>query len=130
MENTPAATSIPQVVNVQYDNSTFPTGIILDEDNYGLWSPIMEMRISSRNKAGFLTGTAAKPAIGDRTYDEWVTNNNRVKSWLIDSMTPPLMKRFIRLLTAKDIWDAVAKTFYDGSDETKIFDLNRRSFNT
>ncbi|KAJ8644874.1 hypothetical protein MRB53_006622 [Persea americana] len=130
MENTPAATSIPQVVNVQYDNSTFPTGIILDEDNYGLWSPIMEMRISSRNKAGFLTGTAAKPAIGDRTYDEWVTNNNRVKSWLIDSMTPPLMKQFIRLPTAKDIWDAVAKTFYDGPDETKIFDLNRRSFNT
>ena len=32
--------------------------------------------------------------------------------------------------TAKEIWDAVAKTFYDGTDETQLFELNRRSFST
>nr|GLL22003.1 hypothetical protein CCACVL1_06334 [Ipomoea trifida] len=45
-------------------------------------------------------------------------------------MSPLLMQRFIRLQTAKEIWEAVAKTFYDGSDETQIFELNRRSFST
>ncbi|GKA47668.1 putative RNA-directed DNA polymerase [Tanacetum coccineum] len=53
-----------------------------------------------------------------------------VKSWLIDSMSPTLIPRFIRLKTAKEIWDAVAKTFYDGTDETQLFELNRRSFST
>lgn len=40
------------------------------------------------------------------------------------------MQRFIRLQIAKEIWDAIAKTFYDGSDETQLFELNQRSFTT
>lgn len=38
------------------------------------------------------------------------------------------MNRYIRLSTAKDIWDAVEKTFYDDSDETRIFELNKKCF--
>ena len=45
-------------------------------------------------------------------------------------MSPTLMKRFIRLQTAKEIWDAVSKTFYYGSDETQLFELNWKSFTT
>ncbi|PRQ42654.1 putative transcription factor interactor and regulator CCHC(Zn) family [Rosa chinensis] len=45
-------------------------------------------------------------------------------------MIPSLMQRFIRLGTAQEIWKAVSKTFYDGSDETRIFELNRKSFTT
>ncbi|KAL6219345.1 hypothetical protein ACLB2K_007104 [Fragaria x ananassa] len=45
-------------------------------------------------------------------------------------MIPSLMKRFIRLGTAHEIWEALSKTFYDGSDETRIFELNRKSFTT
>lgn len=56
--------------------------------------------------------------------------NNRVKSWLIDSMSPHLIRRFIRLQTDIEIWSAVRKTFYDGTDETQLFELNRRSFST
>lgn len=38
------------------------------------------------------------------------------------------MQRFIRLSTEKKIWEAVAKTFYDGLDETRLFELNQKSF--
>ncbi|KAH9726803.1 hypothetical protein KPL70_008430 [Citrus sinensis] len=119
----------PQVV-VHQDNSAFPTGITLDETNYSLWSQLMEMRISARNKADYLTGETKKPAPGDPNRGSWITENQRVKSWLIDSMSPSLMQRFIRLPTSKDIWEAVSKTFYDGTDETCIFELNHRSFST
>ena len=40
------------------------------------------------------------------------------------------MQRFIRLQTTKEIWDTVSKTLYDGSDETQLFELNRKSFTT
>ena len=33
-------------------------------------------------------------------------------------MSPTLMQQFIRLSTAKEIWEVVLKTFYDGSDES------------
>ncbi|KAL6193826.1 hypothetical protein ACLB2K_034910 [Fragaria x ananassa] len=43
-------------------------------------------------------------------------------------MEPSLINRFIRLPTAKDVWEAVEKTFYDDSDETRIFELNKDCF--
>jgi uncharacterized protein (DUF952 family) len=43
-------------------------------------------------------------------------------------MSPLLMQRFIHLSTAKEIWEAVLETFYDGSDETRLFELNQKSF--
>ena len=108
-----------QQIIVHQDDSVFPIRIILDETNYSLWSQLMEMRIGARNKAGYLTGEMKKPEYGDPNLGAWITENQRVKSWLIDSMSPSLMQRFIRLSTAKEIWEAVSKTFYDGSSANR-----------
>lgn len=83
--------SLPQYVIVYHDNSTFPTSIFLDEINFSLWSQLMEMHIGARNKIGFLTREKVKPATNDSSYATWVTDNNRVKSCLIDSMIPNLI---------------------------------------
>ncbi|XP_061356347.1 uncharacterized protein LOC133300773 [Gastrolobium bilobum] len=120
----------PPNIVINQDHSSLPLTVILDDTNYPLWSQLMDMRIGARNKSGFLTGAAKKPPPSDPTYDAWVTDNKRVKSWLIDAMNPGSMQRFIRLDTASEIWDAAARTFYDGSDESCLFDLNQRSFST
>jgi hypothetical protein len=88
----------------------------------------MEMRIGARNKTGYLTGAVKKPEPEDPMFATWITESQKVKSWLIDSMSPLLMQRFIHLSTAKEIWEAVLETFYDGSDETRLFELNQKSF--
>ncbi|KAJ1379949.1 hypothetical protein SESBI_46433 [Sesbania bispinosa] len=44
------------------------------------------------------------------------------------SMKPETMKRYLRLPTALDIWNALSKAFYDGSDELQVFVLNQRAF--
>lgn len=41
-----------------------------------------------------------------------------MKGWLIDSMSPDLMSRFICLSTAKEIWDVVKKTYFGGGDRS------------
>jgi hypothetical protein len=115
---------------IQRDTTGFPISIILNETNYMLWSKLMEMRIGARNKVVYLTGATTKPAPNDPNYDTWITENHKVKSWLIESMTPHLMQRFIRLITTREIWEAVSKTFYDESDETRLFELNQQSFST
>ena len=40
------------------------------------------------------------------------------------------MKRYLQLRTAREIWSALAKAFYDGSDETQLFALNQHAFTT
>lgn len=107
----------PQII-VQQDNSTFPNSVVLDETNYPVWSQLIEMRIGARNKVRYLTGELTKPSPTDLTYDTWITENHKVRSWLIGS----------RLTTTKEIWEATSKTFYDGSDETRLFELNQQSF--
>ena len=77
---------------VHQDNFTFPTSIMLDETNFPLWSQLMEMRIRARNKAGYLTGDTARPGSNDPRLESWITENHHVKSWLIESMTPSLMR--------------------------------------
>ena len=124
----PPTSSVPQIVTIQNDNFALPTGVILNETNYALWSQLMEIRIATRGKLGYLTGSISMLAESAPTFDAWTTENLRVKGWLIDSMSPELMGRFIRLRTAKEIWAAVKKVFYDGSDESQVYELNRKAF--
>jgi hypothetical protein len=129
VQNTPN-NSLSNPIIIQQETSGFPVSVILNETNYTLWSQMMEMRIGARNKVGYLTGAVAKPALNDPNYDIWITENHRVKSWLIESMSPHLMQRLIRLVTVREIWEAASKTFFDGSDETRLFELNQKSFST
>ena len=40
------------------------------------------------------------------------------------SMSLEIMRSFLHLPTAYEIWDALSKAFYDGSDELQVFSLN------
>ncbi|KAI5339233.1 hypothetical protein L3X38_018505 [Prunus dulcis] len=124
--NGDSSTSTPQIVTIQSDSFSLPANIILTETNYALWSQVMEMRIAACKKLGYLTGDIPKPLELLPTYNKWYTENFRFKGWLIDSMSPDLMSRFIRLSTAKEIWAAVKKTYYDGRDETYLFSHNKQ----
>ncbi|KAI4323948.1 hypothetical protein L6164_023519 [Bauhinia variegata] len=44
------------------------------------------------------------------------------------SMAPKIMKRYLRLPTAREIWNALSKAFYDGSDVLQVFALNQKAF--
>ncbi|XP_048446032.1 uncharacterized protein LOC125479917 [Pyrus x bretschneideri] len=43
-------------------------------------------------------------------------------------MEPAIMGFFIHLRTAKEIWEEVARTYYDGSDISQIYELKVKSF--
>ena len=44
------------------------------------------------------------------------------------SMSLEIMKRYLRLPTAQEMWSALSKAFYDGSDELQVFILNQKAF--
>ncbi|KAL6184389.1 hypothetical protein ACLB2K_045791 [Fragaria x ananassa] len=90
---------MPPVVNHYHtttqDNSAFPTSVALNETNYSIWAPLMKMRIGARGKVGYLTGAKVAPDENSPEFETWATENERVKSWLIDSMEPSLINRYI-----------------------------------
>ncbi|KAB5516087.1 hypothetical protein DKX38_026735 [Salix brachista] len=113
---------------IQHEGSSFNAGIVLNETNYDLWSQMLEMQIAEKEKLSFIRGTSPPPKEEDEGYEKWYSDNQKVKRWLLMSMSPEIMKRYIRLPTARDIWKALSKAFYDGADELQVFTLNQKAF--
>ena len=83
------------------DSSTSPIGIKLEGSNYALWSQVVEMYISSKDKLGYINGDSPQPPETDPSFRRWQTENAIVKGWLINSMDPSLIANFIRFPTVK-----------------------------
>lgn len=106
--------------------SAAPIGIKLDGSNYALWSQVLEMYISGKDKLGYINGDITQPPTTEPTWRKWRTENSVVKGWLINSMEPGLIGNFIRFPTAKELWDVIATTFFDGTDTSQVYDLKKR----
>jgi len=117
------------VIHVQLENSSFSTNVILTESNYDVWSQIMEMQIAGREKLEYLMSNTS-PEITDPSYVKWYAENQKVKGWLLTSMSLEIMKRYLRLPTAHGTWNALTKTFFDGADESQLVALNQCAFFT
>ena len=109
-----------------YDTSAAQIDIKLDGTNYALWSQVVEMYISGKDKLGYINGDFLQPEPTDPTFRRWQTENAIVKGWLINSMDPALINNFIRFPTTKMVWDSVATTYFDGTDTSQVYDLKRR----
>jgi hypothetical protein len=103
-----------------------PIGIKLDGSNYAFWSQVVEMYISGKDKLGFINDNSPQPPTTDPAFKKWRTDNAIVKGWLINSMDPTLIGNFIWFPTAKSVWDAIATTYFDGSDTSQVYELRRR----
>ncbi|XP_073123023.1 uncharacterized protein [Henckelia pumila] len=103
-----------------------PISIKLDGSNYGLWSQVVEMYISGKDKLGYINGDQPQPPENDPSFRKWRTENATVKGWLINSMDHSLIVNFIRYPMAKQVWDSIATTYFDGTDTSQVYELRRR----
>ena len=90
-----------QPLTLTTEPSTAPIGIKLDGTNYALWSKVVEMYISGKDKLGYINGDIPQSPSIDPTFRQWRTDNVIVKGWLINSMDPYLIGNFIRFSTTK-----------------------------
>lgn len=120
------ALSKVQAPTVTSEPAALPIGIKLDGSNYALWSQVVEMYISGKDKLGYINGELTQPSLTDPSFHKWRTDNAIVKGWLINSMDPSLIGNFIRFPTAKLVWDSAATTYFDGGDTSQAYDLRRR----
>ena len=84
--------------------------------NYDVWSQIIKMHIVEKEKLSFIRGNSELPIEKDDRYKKWYADNQKVKRWLLMSMSLEIMKRYIPLSTARDIWKDLSKAFYDRAD--------------
>ncbi|KAH9718241.1 hypothetical protein KPL71_022141 [Citrus sinensis] len=129
MEKTPTESALVVIQSVQFDG-VFNAGIILTTTNYDVWSQIMEMHLAEREKLSYIRSNTKPSEESSKEYEKLYNENQKVKRWLLISMSPEIMKRYLRIPTTYEIWDALSKAFYDGSDELQVFTLNQKAFST
>ncbi|KAL6323210.1 hypothetical protein AAG906_029217 [Vitis piasezkii] len=86
------------------------------------------MHIAEREQLSYIQGKTNPPKESEDGYEKWYAENQKVKRWLLMSMSPEIMKRYLRLPTTQEIWSALSKVIYDGSDELQVFTLNQKAF--
>ena len=104
-----------------------PITVKLNGTNFGLLSHVVEMFVLSKDNLGHLNRKLPQPSADDPTYHKWKINDSIMKGWIINSLTPNLIGNLIRFPTARDIWDAIATIFFDGSDTSQVYDLKNVS---
>ncbi|KAJ8642093.1 hypothetical protein MRB53_018787 [Persea americana] len=96
----------------------------LDGTNYVEWALNAQNKIRGRKRWGFISSSKATPE--DTTSDEykaWEDDNCMIRSWLLDSMNKEIRSIFLRLSTAKEIWDMAKQTYSISQDASKSYQL-------
>nr|XP_028964397.1 uncharacterized protein LOC114827048 isoform X2 [Malus domestica] len=114
----------------QSDMSLHITPDKLDGSNYSSWSQSVRIYITGRGKWSYVSGTKMAQAEVDALYAIWEEENAMVQSWLLNSMTRDVRAIFLRLSTAKDVWDAVTQTYSIEKDASKLYELRRQALAT
>ncbi|KAF9601397.1 hypothetical protein IFM89_019250 [Coptis chinensis] len=97
----------------------------LDGMNYIEWSLNARNKLRGRKRWGFISGTKAAPVDTSSTeYEVWEEDNCMIKSWLLDAMTKDIRSLFLRLSTAKEIWDTAKLTYSVSQDASKAYQLH------
>ena len=91
--------------------------------NFVQWSHSVMLFISGKDKEEYLTGDAIQPEEKDLKFKTWKKENSMVMSWLINSMNNEMGENFMYYKTAKEMWDAVKRSYSNKENTSEIFGL-------
>jgi hypothetical protein len=81
-------------------------------------------KIQGRKRWGFISGSKTAPNdTNSKEYEAWEDENCLIKSWLLDAMNKDIRSIFLRLPTAKEIWDMAKQTYSVSQDASKSYQL-------
>ena len=90
----------------------------------------MKLHLGGVGRWEYVAGTLQRPEEVGKAQTMWDAANDSTMMLLLKSMTRPIMLLFSSYTTPKAIWDAVATTYYDGSDFARVHDLTCQAFAT
>jgi gag-polypeptide of LTR copia-type len=93
--------------NPSFDGLPPPMTIKLDGRNFNLWSQMLKMKLSGKDKIGYIDGSIPKPPITNLSYRKWRMDDSLIKDYIIESMDSSLVGNFIVFSTAKEVWNSI-----------------------
>ncbi|KAK2988480.1 hypothetical protein RJ640_003759 [Escallonia rubra] len=93
-------------------------------ENYFTWRRNMLKAFQSKNKAGFVDWSIAKPDVHSGNFQSWIQCNAVVKSWIVNSLCRELQTGAAYADTVSKIWCGFDERFTRGI-ALRVYDLKR-----
>jgi hypothetical protein len=81
--------------------------MLLNEFNYLSWSRAITIALGGRSKLGFINGTIKSPEVGSLEHEAWLSKDQLVISWILNSMKRNLGEIFSYSESSLDLWNAI-----------------------
>lgn len=85
------------------------------------------MFICIKSKYNRLRGAITIPKKEDLAFNGWKSENNKVISWLINSMTNTIGKIFQLYSIAKETWNTAKEPYLSSESTTKLIFVEKHS---
>ncbi|XP_049931297.1 uncharacterized protein LOC116267855 isoform X2 [Nymphaea colorata] len=80
------------------------TIIRLTKENYMQWSAAMTMGIAGRGRIAYINGRKIEPNETNVAWNTWFLEDNQVKTWIVNSVSPEIQPLILRKRIARDMW--------------------------
>ncbi len=93
----------------------------LISENYNTWSRSMLMALIGKNKLAFVDGSLPQPSVDAGTeYHAWIRCNNRILSWILNSVSKEIVVSIIYIDTCYGMWIDLNEHFSQ-KNEPRVF---------
>ena len=96
--------------------------------NYHSWFRAMILALIAKKKIGFINGKIVEPESESPLYEDWLSCNTMVISWMINSVHVDVSSSIMYCQTAREMWLELQKLFSQGSGP-KIYNLQKQISN-
>ena len=127
-EESSATSSMTQVMSENHfdsNSSNRLVSVLLNEFNYLRWSNAITLALGGRQKLGFVTGAAKAPETSDLAYESWLSKDQLVRSWILNSMESQLADIFQYSTSAADLWEALKDMYGNQNNAARVYQLKQ-----
>ncbi|XP_021826816.1 uncharacterized protein LOC110767548 isoform X2 [Prunus avium] len=99
--------------------------VLLNGFNYIPWSRAVTLALGGKSKLGFINGKNPAPDDGDPKFEEWLSKDQLVMSWILNSMEPQVAEIFSYSDSSKHLWESLKEMYGQQNNAARIFELKK-----
>ena len=101
------------------------SSVLLNGFNYLPWSRAVSLALGGRSKLGFINGSIAAPEACSSGYESWLSKDQLVMTWLLNSMERKLAEIFCYSESSLKLWEIVKEMYGSQNNAARVFQLKK-----
>ena len=101
------------------------SSVLLNELNYLPWSRAVTLALGGRTKLSFINQENGRPDPASPEFNIWLSQDQLVMSWLLNSMEPKMAEIFSYSSSAYDLWKTVKEMYGELNNAARVFQLKK-----